>query len=236
MPSTSEAGGKQPSGVTRRGFSALLGAMPAAAMVHQQDAARKLGPYDEAKRDPALVETITHIRGIVARKDYKALMALISPTFKIDVIGTKGPVNFEKFWKPSSPDSPVWPVLSHMLPIGGTFYTPSLFALPYVYTRFPVDLDPFTSVVALKESVPVHETAAKDSSTIATLSYDIVTADPAPAVPVRLDKSPWVGIIAPGGKKGFVSSEDVYSPAGYRSFFEKEKGKWQILGLICSEL
>ena len=120
---------------------------------------RRLEPASEIDRDPTLRSYVDHLSRIVARKSASDLLAEMDPRFRVEFSRGKGPEAFRKYWKPESPETGVWKVLARLFAIGGTFYSPSLFAIPYVYTRFPIDLDPFEYVAALKDEVQVRSEA-----------------------------------------------------------------------------
>ena len=109
---------------------------------------RSLMPEDQSARDKSLQALLGTMRTIVRRKDSEALCGLMLPDFKVEFDVGKGPDVFRDHWDSETPTSLVWAVLDRLLALGGTFYSDSLFALPYVYTRFPHDLDRLSYVVA----------------------------------------------------------------------------------------
>ena len=198
------------------------------------DPTRKLHPVSEIERDPRLRSYVDYLKRIVSQKNERALLAEMDPRFRVEFDRGKGPVAFRKYWKPESPHTGIWNVLTRLFAIGGTFYSPSLFAIPYVYTRFPVDLDPFEYVAALRDNVAVRSGASSKSRIIATISSEFVRVTPKLKAPVRLDSMSWVRVTTEGAT-GFVRSDDVYSPAAHRAFFEKRKGRWRWISLVCAE-
>jgi hypothetical protein len=182
-----------------------------------------------------LTALLTRLRNIVAKKDAPALLSLMRPTFRVGFDAGKGPAAFRSLWKPELESSELWPLLERLLALGGTSYSPTLFCIPYVYTKFPVDLDPLSHVVVLREQVGVRRSPAESAAIISNLSYDIVRTAQSLAVPVRLEREAWVAVITSAGETGFVPSQDVYSPAEHRVFFEKQKGAWRWLSLACAD-
>jgi hypothetical protein len=197
--------------------------------------ARRFEPVNEIARDSALRNYVDQLSRIVAGKNELALLGEMEPTFRVEFNRGKGPVAFRKYWKPDLPQSGVWKVLARLFAMGGTFYSPSLYAIPYVYTQFPTDLDPFEYVAALKDKVPVRSGASSDDTVIGTISCELVRVSPKLKPPVRLDSTPWIQVITSASAAGFVASDDVYSPAGHRVFFEKRRGRWRWISLVCAE-
>jgi hypothetical protein len=195
----------------------------------------KLEPANEIDRDPALRSYVDQLSLMVARKSASDLLAEMDPRFRVEFSRGKGPEAFRKYWKPDSPEAGVWKVLARLFAIGGTFYSSSLFAIPYVYTRFPINLDPFEYVAALKDEVQVRSEASSEVPVIATISRNLVRVSPKLKPPVRLDSNSWIRVVTPTGATGFVNSSDVYSPAAHRVFFEKRRGRWRWISLVCAD-
>ncbi len=143
----------------RRLIAATLGSGLLGMRATAADSIRRLDPVSEAAKDPALLKYVERLKAIVAKRDTPALLALMNPTFRVDFDGGKGPLAFAKHWKPDTPDSAVWKILDRLLSLGGTFYTPTLFAIPYVYTKFPFDLDPFAYVVVTRDQAALRPEA-----------------------------------------------------------------------------
>lgn len=221
--------------VSRRGWiAAALGTVLSASPEKPTDALRRLEPRNEADKDPELLRYVSRLKKIVASRDTQALTSLMGPTFRVDFDGGKGPLAFARHWKPNAPDTAIWKILDRLLGLGGTFYTPTLFAISYVYTKFPFDLDPFSYVVVTRDQAPLRPEPSADAEPIAKLPTGIVAVKPALKAPVRVLPS-WLKVEALNGTEGFVAGEDVYSPAGYRIFFEKRGGKWVWFSLVCAE-
>lgn len=196
--------------------------------------ARKMEPKDEAHRDPSLVAFIANMNTIVKERNATKLMALMGPVFKVEFHVGKGPVAFKAYWHPENPKSEIWPLLERLLAIGGTFYTPTLFTIPYVYSRFPQDLDPWSSVVVVKEDVALRAEPKADAAVVQKLSNNVVRVDEEFKPPVRLDKVEWLHVTTPDGA-GYISTADIYSPVAHRIFFEKQQGQWRWLSLVAAD-
>src|SRR4051812_40997396 len=91
---------------------------------------RLLRPEDQSARDKSLQGMLEAMRTIVRHKDSQALLARMSPDFKVEFDAGKGPEAFRRRWAPEASTSPVWPLLDRLLSLGGTFYSDALFAVP----------------------------------------------------------------------------------------------------------
>jgi hypothetical protein len=234
MSSSGEPFGLQ---LTRRSWLRVAGialvAASHAAPAHAE--LRTLRPEDQSERDASLQALRGTMREIVQRRDAKALLGLMAPDFKVEFDAGKGPTVFRRHWHLEAPGSRVWPVLDRMLSLGGTFYSDSLFALPYVYTRFPHDLDRLHYVVATGE-IPMRATSGATGAQVGMLKDAIVQLASPLTPPAVLADVPFVSIRHPEHGVCYVAGSDVYSPAGHRVFLEKRQGQWRWLSLAAPTL
>jgi hypothetical protein len=223
--------------ITRRSWLRLaattLVAVSHAAPAHAE--LRTLRAEDQSARDASLQTLLGAMRQIVRRRDAKALLALMAPDFKVEFDVGKGPTIFRRHWHLEAPGSRVWPVLDRVLALGGTFYSDSLFALPYVYTRFPLDLDRLHYVVATGE-IPMRATPGATGARIAVLKDAILQLASPLTPPAMLADVPFVAVQHPEHGVCYVAGSDVYSPAGHRVFLEKRQGQWRWLSLAAPTL
>lgn len=200
-----------------------------------QNELRLLLPEDQSARDTSLQALLGGMRTIVRHKDSKALCALMAPDFKVEFDVGKGPDVFRRQWASEASTSAVWALMDRLLSLGGTFYSDSLFALSYVYTRFPLDLDRLNYVVATGEA-PVHAQPNLTSARVALLKHAIVPLATPLAPPALLLQQPVVAVQHPEHGRCYVAGSDVYSPAGHRAFFEKRQGHWRWISLAAPTL
>jgi hypothetical protein len=225
-------------GLTRRSWLLLAATVMVPRSLYgagAQDDLRTLMPEDQSDRDTSLQALLGAMRTHVRRKDSKALHALMSPDFKVEFDAGKGPDAFRRQWESETSTSAVWTVLDRLLSLGGTFYSDSLFALPYVYTRFPYDLDRLHYVVATGE-VPVYAESNLASARIGTLKHAIVPLATPLTPPAMTGRQPFVAVQHPEFGLCYVAGTDVYSPAGHRAYFEKRRGQWHWLSLAAPTL
>ena len=193
-------------------------------------------PPGESKLDPTLAGLISRLRKIVAARDHVALEALMAPTFRVEFDAGKGPAAFQRHWRPESGDSRLWEVLTRLLTLEGYSYTETLFETPYVCARFPFDLDPLRYVVAVKKEVALIAEPRPEAGRLASPDYPILPLAKPVQPPVMIPPGSYVEVIHPSAGRCFVSSDDVYSPAAHRAFFEKRAGRWVWISLVAATL
>jgi len=196
----------------------------------------KLQPADEASRDQGLVALLEKVRRLTAHRNSGGLEDLMLPTFRVEFDAGKGPAAFRKRWHPESASSPLWQVMERLFALGGTFYSDTLFALPYVYTRFPGDLDPLAHVVALTADTRLLDRPGQDAGLVATLDHAIIPLAQRLSPPVTMSAGGYLEVKVPRAGWCFVRESDVYSPAAHRAFFEKRQGQWRWISLAAATL
>jgi len=195
-----------------------------------------LKPADEASQNPALAALLDRIRATIASRNIGELEMLMAPKFRVEFDVGEGPKKFHSHWHPDAPSTQVWPMLARLFAMGGTFYSDTLFAVPYVYTRFPLDLNLLEYVVALKQDVSLLEKPERGAKQIGKLAYSIVPLAEPLKPPVLLAPDSYLEVRLPGTGRSFVAAADVYSPAAHRAFFEKRQGEWRWFSLASATL
>ena len=197
---------------------------------------RKIPPPGEAPRDAALTTLLSRMRRIVADRDHRSLETLISHDFRVEFDVGQGPRVFRNHWLTESHRSPVWKILQRLLSLEGTFYSPTLYVLPYVYARFPIDLNPLEYVVAVNKEVPLFAKPEPGVEPIGLLQHSIVPLAKPLEPPVIIPAEGFIEVNHPALGRCFVATAGVYSPAGHRAFFEKRKGEWRWISLAAATL
>lgn len=233
MDATAQALPGQGGGLRRRDLIRL--AIATACDLARAGEPAKLPPADEAARDPGLIALLAKIRSLRADHNFSGLETLMLPTFRVEFDAGKGPAAFRRKWRPEAPSSALWQVLDRLFSLGGTFYSDTLFALPYVYTRFPVDLDPLGHVVAVNPDTRLLDRPSPDALVVATAGQAILPLAERLQPPVMMSAEGYLEVKAP--RAGcFVRERDVYSPAAHRAYFEKRQGQWRWISLACATL
>ena len=197
---------------------------------------RRLPPPEKPPDDPDLRRLLARMNNVVDSRDAAALTALMLPTFRVEFDVGKGPQVFRRHWKPESKESRVWEVLGKALAVQGAFCLPTLFCIPYVYVRFPWDLDPLAYVVAVGEGATLRNRPGPDAAALEKLKHSIIRLAEPLSPPVVVPDSQFLAVDDPGAGRCYVAGSDVYSPAAHRMFFERRNGKWQWISLAAATL
>src|SRR3954454_16341014 len=91
---------------TRRGWMRVAASLAARGLYGEE--LPRLEPPGEAAMDPALLNLLTRLRGIVAARKHLALEALMAATFRPEFDVAKGAAGFQQHWQPQSASSPIW--------------------------------------------------------------------------------------------------------------------------------
>lgn len=200
----------------------------------QAEELRRIDAPNEEALDPGLVNLLKRLRGIVAERKHVALAALMSAGFRVEFDAGKGPVAFRRQWHPESASNPIWGILDRLLAMPGHCYMDNLYAVPYVFARFPFDLDPLRHVVAVKDSVDLLAQPKTDAMRVGSINRSIVPLAEPFEPPVIIPAGGFVELKHPNVGRCFAASADIYSPAAHRAFFEKRQGQWRWISLAAA--
>jgi len=175
---------------------------------------RRLPPADESGRDQTLVAYLMTFKHAVAKHDRAALLALVHPDVKLGFGGDDGIGKFQ----------PDWAVLQRLLNKGGAWQG-TAFTIPYVFAKFPEDLDAFDYAAVTGSGVWLRAEASATSRGQRQLNYEIVQ--------VKNSGDEWWEVTTLRGEHGYVSARYIHSPIGYRAMFQKnERGEWKLFALL----
>jgi hypothetical protein len=208
----------------------LIVLVVAAGVFAQAAAPRRLLPVDEAASQPDFFTFRAQLLTAVARHDAAALMSVVHPDIKCDFGGGEGKAFFEERWKPGAPDSEVWAELAEVLALGGTFTAPDTFVAPYVSSRWPAGVDGFEHVAVVGDRVRIRVAPRPDAEPAGVSSFEIL-----PLAHQSSDSPEWTAVMLASKKIGYVASRLVRSPIGYRAWFSKQDGRWQMLMFIAGD-
>ena len=186
--------------------------------------ARKLLPVDQA--DSSFAAFRTTLLAALQRRDTTFLYSILAPEIKNSFGGDDSIAGFKRIWRLEQPDSSlVWGSLTRVLNMGGQLQGETFIA-PYVFSAWPNDVDAFEHIAITGTNVPAYAGPA-NAEQVASLSHSILRLEEWP----DLDN----GVPAPGsfarvklptGRSVWVSTAQLYSPIGWRAFFEKRNGRW----------
>ncbi len=211
---------------------AVIALVVVAGTLAQGPAHQRLLPVDQAATQPDFFTFRAQLLTAVARHDAAALMAVVHPNIKCDFGGGEGKAFFEEYWKPGAPGSEVWAELAAVLALGGTFSTPDTFVAPYVFSRWPQGVDSFEHVAVVGDRVRhPHRSTRRTRRRLAVSSFEILPlARQSGDAPEE-----WTAVTLAGRKIGYVASRFVRSPIGYRAYFSRQDGRWQMLMFIAGD-
>lgn len=99
---------------------------------------------------------------------------------------------------------------------------------PYVFTDFPSELDAFTHQVVMGDKVRVRKRPTRESEVLGVLSHVIVPAS-------GEETEGWTKVQLADERTGYVASEYLGSPIGYRAAFEKREGRWVMVFFVAGD-
>jgi len=202
-------------------------------------AERKLLPVDEAAKDPSFFAFRQKLVEAARKHDLDFVLSTLDPNIVNSFGGSEGVEGFKAIWELDKPQTKLWDTLTLALTLGGSLNVSeqeTSFWAPYVFSRWPNDVDSFEFGAILATSVRVRSRPSLDAPVIATLSYDIVKFADQSWVPAgEAGPDAWVKIITPAGREGFVSSRYVRSPIDYRIGFIKKNDKWVIKTFVAGD-
>ena len=193
--------------------------------------AQSFKPVDEATKNPHFLKFRNQLKMIIAKKDAKALLAIVDKNIHMSYGANNGITEFKKEWKLDKPHSPLWSEMSTVLSLGGQFNREGEFVAPYIFSAWPEDKDSFENVAIIGKNVRIHAKASLSSAIISKASYEILALDTAH----NNTQQKWVAVKKNGGKTGYIAEQYVRSPIDYRAFFKKNKGQWKLVTFIAGD-
>ncbi|MBW8843241.1 MAG: SH3 domain-containing protein [Sphingomonadales bacterium] len=200
---------------------ALLAAL-AAMTLPAAARAERLPPRDECVADASFAAFRTTLKGIVARKDAKALLALTAPNIEYSLdVGIPGKAGFAKEWDLVHPAaSNLWVELDQALSLGCALDRGEA-SIPYMYARLPQSRDTFATTLPSRSRVNLRASPNTDSPVVALLDWDVLTV-------IDEQDSSWTHVKTDEGKEGYVRVDFLRNPLAYRAIFRKRDGKWMM--------
>ncbi|MGD8496937.1 MAG: hypothetical protein PVF05_12180 [Gemmatimonadales bacterium] len=212
-------------------------AMAAPPAGHCQDIERaRLLPVDEASRDPAFFAFRARLQQAVAARDTAAVIAVLDPQVCLSFGGDVGVQRFRDLWLGDREES-LWVELGTVLALGGRFYGDTIFMAPYTFGAYrgdePPGFDPFGSLFALGDAVPVYARPDEGASPIDELSFEMVDEE------WRREEADtpegWTALRMEDGTLGYVRSSFVRSPIDYRAIFARRDGEWRLTAFVAGD-
>lgn len=201
--------------------SIVLLALLATACIH--DVSRVNGPklpfVDQAATDPTFVQFRDELRAIARHRDRAALLRHVDPNIRTSFGDSNGVASLET-------NEMFWTELRQVLDLGGTFRD-GMFWAPYVYSAWPEDIDAFSHVAVTGQPISMRSLPQEASTVVAVLDHDIVTRD--------AFMGSWSHVRTADGRDGWVPTERVRSPVGYRAGFAKTPKGWRMTAFVSGD-
>lgn len=206
----------------------MLGLVVLAALLAQPEAIpERLAPVENCSTEAGFDEFRARLQEVVANKDERALLTMLSHDVEVNFGGDHGPALFAANWKFDEPGhSRVWVELEEALSQGCTQSGDALVAPSFV-AQFPEQLDAFETVI-LPSGAELHQAKAGASAWKSTLDWHLAT------VIDRADEA-WLEVRLVDGRQGFVRYDHTVNPLDYRLVFEKRGGEWMIAAFVAGD-
>lgn len=193
--------------------------------------AQSFKPVDEAAKNPDFLKFRNQLKTIIAKKDTKALLAIVDKNIHMSYGNNNGIAEFKKEWKLDKPNnSPLWSEMSTVLSLGGQFDREGEFMAPYVFSAWPENKDGFENVAVIGTKVRIRAEPNLSSTVVGNANYEILPLDTA-----RNTQQKWVAVKLKNGKTGYIAEQYARSPVDYRAFFKKDKGQWKLITFIAGD-
>jgi hypothetical protein len=205
-----------------------LAAAPPAAFGQE----RRIEPVDEAGKDASWTGFRRRLMEALEKRDRKYVLGIITQNVRNGSDAPHGIAEFRKQWELDAEDSLFWKELRSALELGSAWLARPKqrreLCAPYVLAKWPEDVDPTENGVLVAREVLVKSEPSSRSTTLATLSYQIV-----PVPDWEVDdrdlgtRQKWVKIRIKD-RDGYVPEEQARSPIEHAACFVKTENGWRL--------
>ena len=206
----------------------MFGVIVLAALLAQPEAIpQRLPPVENCSAQAGLDEFRAQLKGIAARKDEAALLAVLAGDVEVNFGGDRGPALFAANWKfADSGESHVWNELRDALS-HGCAASGDAWVAPSFVTQFPEKLDAFETVI-LPPGTQLRRDRSAASAGDGAIDWHLASI-------VDDRHEAWINVKLVDGRQGFVRREEVVNPLDYRLVLEKRGGKWMITAFVAGD-
>lgn len=177
---------------------------------------RYLRPGDESAEDPSFARVVAELRRVAQNRDAAGLRALCTADVITGIDMRPGPEELVRRMSAGG-----WAELTTILAMGAGRYEKG-FVLPYLFAKFPEDLESFEHVVTIRAGAVLRTEAAAGAKVVCPLEFDILR------VKEFKPAAQWLAAERLDGPKGWVAAADVRSLGASRLFLEKRGGAWKV--------
>jgi hypothetical protein len=201
----------------------------AARQRHAASSLIRFPPVDEATSQSDFFAFRSQLQMALLSCDANALLACVHPDIKNSYGPDDGIDQFRAIWLPFSRSSRIWEELGSVLALGGTFGPKSMFIAPYVFSRWPFDVDPRQHTAIVGKTAVARVLPLADFPALATCGLSIV-----PLASGGDDVWSWTPILTPEGRTAYVDKRLVRSPLDFRAVFEKRQDRWWLTAFFSA--
>ena len=181
-------------------------------------------PTDECARLPGFATFRDAVFAAVAKRDAAALAALADPAVTLDFGGGSGPDELRQRLEGSPA---LWGELAALESLGCA-EDGGVVTLPWIFSRMPDPVDPYTALLVTGKGVPLRSKPAADAQELAKLDWTLVKAtNPPDAAAFREVNS--------GKLRGFVETARLRSVIGYRLIADRQNGEWKVTAFVAGD-
>ena len=199
---------------------------------------RFLRPVDEGAEDASFLTFRNKLIAAVGKKDSRYILSMVDPKIKNGFGGRDGIANFRRDWKLDRHDSEFWPKFGWVIKNGGSFTGEgnkrrNSFAAPYIYSKWPEDLDAFEYFAITGTDVNLRKAPRTDSEVAGKLSHNLVKIESDVGNDGKVPE--WRRVTTLGGQTGYVHRDYIRSSVDYRAGFEKKRGRWVMTFFLAGD-
>ena len=201
----------------------------------------KLYPIDEASQNADFESFRNELLEAVKQKDLEFLKEHIDENIKYSFGANDKITGFLKEWNLNTNpnESRLWDELNKVLLLGGTFNDneKTLFTAPYVFTKFPEDIDAFQYLAIIDENVKIYTDSDINSKIEGELNYSIVKLLERDDKPIEIngETTSWIKVETLSGNSGFILDKYARSPIDYRASFKNINGTWKLMFFVAGD-
>lgn len=202
-----------------------------------------LAPRNECGDLPGATPFLAMLRYAVEVRDTDVLVALAADDVKLSFGGDGGSDTLRKDL--DADGSTLWDEISDLTALGCAANGQGGITLPWYFEQ-KIEGDPFMTMIALGEEVPVHAKPLASSPRIASLSWEAVevdgdeVADQTAKPAGEGDQTRWrkIHLAAQAEQEaveGYVRARQLRSVIDYRLIASSRNGRWRITALIAGD-
>ena len=200
-------------------LGAALIALPAASH------AKTVPPEDKCIGDSRLVDARARLAAAVEKKDAASLLGMTAGDIEFGLDEPHDKAAFIRTWKldRAPENSPIWPALAKILPLGCAFDSAGNAVIPYAFTAL-MERDAFATAVTARPNVNLRSAASETAPVVAVLHSDVLTID--------TEEGAWSKVHSDEGVSGYVRNDLLYTMVGFRAYLKKVSGAWRLTVFI----